>query len=115
LRGNPKRFVGLNYCYPRFISTSFDRGTAESYLRTRAKSVGTRTLLELRLKRGAHALYMDVATGLIAAEYLLGPRLTFNVINAEFTTIDHVDGEVLYLVLESLDKPVLAETFDGPR
>jgi hypothetical protein len=100
LQGDARRFIGLNYCYPGYISTSSDRGKAENFLRTRAGPVGTPTLLELRLKRGQRVLYMDAATGQVGeAEYLLGRRLKFEVIDAEWIKIDHVDRETLHLVL----------------
>jgi ADP-ribosyltransferase exoenzyme len=51
LAGDPNRFVGLNYKYPGYISTSSVRRVAEDWLRARTTH-GTPVLLELRLPRG---------------------------------------------------------------
>jgi hypothetical protein len=100
MQGDPKRFIGMEYCYPGYISTSSDRGKAENFLRTRAGPVGTPVLLELLLERGQRCLPMDVVTGQVGeAEYLLGRCLKFEVIDAAFGRIDGVERNALHLRL----------------
>lgn len=95
------RFIGLTYCYPGYTSTNADRGTAENFLRTRAAGARTPVLMEFRLRKGQRILPMSIATlgqgG--EAEYLLGRAAEFQIVEADFVTIQDVDQNVLHLVL----------------
>jgi hypothetical protein len=99
LFGQPGQFVGLRYRYPGYTSTSSERGVAEANLRPRATR-GTPVLLEFHLKRGQRILPVPAVVRAGEAEYVLGRREQFNIVDAGTAIVEAVAEPVLHLVLE---------------
>lgn len=92
LSGNPGQFVGLNYSYAGFISTSSERGFAEMHLGRRDSA--SATMLEFELPAGFNAIDMVHGGQHGEFELLLGRGLTFRIKDASS------QNGVLWLVLE---------------
>lgn len=100
LSGAPGRFIGLKYRYPGYTSTSADRGTAENFLRARAAGAQTPVLMEFRIRKGRRILPISIVTGQGAeAEYLMGRAAEFEIVGADFVTVQDVEQDALHLVL----------------
>jgi len=101
LVGRPAQFIGLEYSYPGFTSTSEDRSVAEKFLRSRASGGRLPVILEINLKSGQKALpFSRVTSGVGEGEVLLPPGALFKIIDAQIIKIDQVEQKVLHLTLE---------------
>lgn len=104
LRADLGRFVGLEYCYPGYISTSSERVVAEEdFIEKRARSGTSPVLLEFRLHAGMSALdFGQVTTSVGEFEYLIGRKQRFSIIDATHYPQRGVIDPVLHLVLEPI-------------
>jgi hypothetical protein len=100
LTGDAARFIGLDYKYPGFISTSESRIIAEDkFMRVSAAS-GTRpTLLEFRMSAGQCALDMHEVGHQGEIEYLLPRNQLFKIVDAQQISVQDVGDRVMHLTL----------------
>lgn len=99
LVGQPKRFVGLQYSYPGYISTSSSIEWAEGFLKPRQFRGSRPVLLKFVLLPGFRALDMSRVGHHGEFEYLLGRNIVFDIGDAEEVVMDQVDDAVLRLTL----------------
>jgi len=99
LIGQPKRFVGLQYSYPGYISTSFSIEWAEDFLKLRQFRGSRPVLLKFMLLPGCRALDMSLVGHNGEFEFLLGRNLEFDIVDAEEVVVEGVDDAVLRLTL----------------
>lgn len=100
LGGDPQRFVGLEYAYPGFISTSLQEEIALRFLGKREHPGSHPTLLELRLPAGYPALDIGLAGAAGEFELVIGRHARFDIINAAQFTVVGVSDPVVRLVLQ---------------
>lgn len=100
LVSDPKKYIGFEYSYPGFTSTSLDRLAAENFLRTRASGSRMPVLLELELSPRQKALpFSEVTNQVGEAEVLLAPNASFRIIDATMISVSQVSKPVLHLRL----------------
>lgn len=103
LTGDPTKFVGLNYRYPGFISTSESRLIAEDKFARIGSAPGTQpALLEFRMAAGSLALDMHEVGHQGEIEYLLPRDQLFRIIDAQHVRIQSIYDPVLHLTLAML-------------
>jgi len=95
IRGSPAAYVGLEYCYPGYISTSAEPVFRDSFLGKRRNALSQPAILEFRLPAGFHAIDLRHGSHGGEFEFLLGRQLRLQIIDASL-----YDGDVLWLRLE---------------
>jgi hypothetical protein len=95
LEGAPANFVGLQYRYPGYISTSTDRSWCDAFLDKRNRSQSRPTMLEFRLPAGTPAIDMHDGGAQGEFEILLPRERLFSITDAKM-----LPGDLLQLVLE---------------
>ena len=102
LNAEAGEFIGFEYCYPGFISTSSERRIAEEdFIEKRARR-GTRPmLLEFKLPVGMAVLDFGQVTNSVGEfEYLIARGQRFTIVDANFYKLRGVSDLVLHLVME---------------
>lgn len=101
IRGDVKKLIGLEYCYPGFISTSGFVEGADSFLERNQGASVRPVMLEIELDVGMNALPMREATDQVeVGEVLLGRNVRFDIVGVECKA-DHRFGDgVLWLSLK---------------
>lgn len=101
LRGDAGKFVGLDYSYPGFVSTSQCKAVAEDFIRKRARNGTSPVLLEIKLRKAMAALdFSQVTTSTGEFEYLLSRQLRLSIVYADYYSLADVPDPVLRLVME---------------
>ncbi len=97
---DPARFVGLTWQYRGFTSTSSRKDEGEEFIYTRVAAViATPVFMEFYVPAGVRLLPMKGLAGLShEAEFLIPPRVPFEIIAASRATVGKVQN-VLHLVL----------------
>jgi hypothetical protein len=97
LTGDPARFVGLQYCYRGYISTSSDLQWTQRFVVPRAQGP-SQTVLEFHLPAGFNALDMNLVGHSGEFEFLLGRSTVFDIVNGSLLTVPGA-GPILLLTL----------------
>lgn len=95
IRGNPSNFIGLEYFYPGFISTTAEAGFRDTFLNKRRNALSQPALLELLLPAGFNAVDLRHGNHYGEFEFLLSRKLHFHIVDAKY-----FDGDVLWLTLQ---------------
>lgn len=101
LRGDVTRYIGFDYCYPGFVSTSSVRAVAEDFITKRNFKNSFPVLLEFRIKSNMAVLdFSSAGSDASEFEFLIGRHQIFTIINARYFDLDGAADQVLHLVLE---------------
>lgn len=95
LEGAPTNFVGLQYRYPGYISTSTERSWCDTFLDKRNRNQSRPTLLQFQLPAGTPAIDMHDGSAQGEFEILLPRDTPFSITGAQM-----LPGDILLLVLE---------------
>lgn len=102
LHAEAAQFIGFEYCYPGFISTSSERRIAEEDFIEKRAGRGTRPmLLEFKLPVGMAVLdFTQVTNSVGEFEYLIARRQRFIIVDAKYYSLQGVIDPVLHLLME---------------
>lgn len=101
IRGDYRKLIGVEYCYPGFISTSPTIAGADVFLDRNSGASIRPVMLKLALDVGMPALPMAMVTNTIEAdEIVIGRNVRFDIADAECRADKRFDEGVLWLTLE---------------